>query len=181
MDLLLRLLCQTAAALAIGTGAVACSTVTAPPAADEVVHAEEAPRFGTSADEWPAATVSLAAEDGRSHVIRVRVAEEPQHRRQGLMGVEEVPPGTGMLFLWDGSEREGGFWMKDTLVPLDIAYIRDGTIVDIQRMEPCPEHDSAGDCPSYPPAAPYDTALEVPADWFGEQGIAVGDAVTATR
>lgn len=180
---LLRLLGNAASTLAISTGTLAaCSSVAAPPAETEVVHATEAPTFGTSADEWSEARVRLTDEDDAVHVVRVRVAEEPAQRRQGLMGVEEVPPGAGMLFLWDGDERIGGFWMKDTLVPLDIAYIRSGEIVDVQRMEPCTDDDDASaDCPSYRPAAPYDTALEVPAGWFGEHGIGVGSTVDITR
>ena len=183
MDLILRLLCNVAVGLAISTGALAaCSPATAPTAEGQVVHATEAPTFGTSADEWPSARVELVDTGGTTHVISVRVAEEAAQRRQGLMGVEEVPPGMGMLFLWDGDERTGGFWMKDTLVPLDIAYIRSGEVVDIQRMEPCPEYENAtADCPSYPPAAPYDTALEVAAGWFAEQGIGVGATVTTRR
>ncbi|MBW3659377.1 MAG: DUF192 domain-containing protein [Actinobacteria bacterium] len=175
-----RLLRDAATALVIAAGALAaCSGAAAPPAASEVVHATEAPTFGTSADGWASARVELVDADGTTHVVPVRVAAEPEQRRQGLMGVEEVPPGTGMLFLWDGSERTGGFWMKDTLVPLDIAYIRSGEIVDIQRMEPCPEYDDPRtDCPSYPPAAPYDTALEVAAGWFAAQDVVVGSAVT---
>ena len=183
MDLILRLICNAATALAISTGALAaCSGVAAPPAESEVVHATEAPTFGTSADEWPAARVELTDDEDDVHVIQVRVAEDAAQRRQGLMGVEEVPPGTGMLFLWNGDERTGGFWMKDTPAPLDIAYVRSGEIVDIQQMEPCTDYDDANaDCPSYPPAAPYDTALEVPAGWFAEQGIDVGAAVTTER
>lgn len=178
MGPLLRLVRNAATALALTAGALSACSGGAPTPSPAVVHATEAPTFGTSADTWPAATVRLEDGDGTDHVVAVRVAEEPDHRRQGLMGVEEIRPGTGMLFLWDGSERDGGFWMKDTLVPLDIAYIRAGEIVDIQRMEPCVGYGSVSECPSYPPAAPYDTALEVPADWFGDQGIAVGATVS---
>ena len=181
MDPFLRLVRDAATALALMGAALSACSGGAPTTSSAVVHATEAPTFGTSADTWPAATVRLEDGDGRDHVVAVRVATEPEHRRQGLMGVEEVRPGTGMLFLWDGSERDGGFWMKDTLVPLDIAYIRHDEIVDIQRMEPCAEYGSVSECPSYPPAAAYDTALEVPAGWFGAQGIAVGGMVTVTR
>lgn len=135
--------------------------------------------FGTSADTWPQAIVTVTADDGSSHRLQVRVADEPKRRRQGLMGVEELPDGTGMLFTWSSDEpRTGAFWMRDTPAPLDIAYLRHGQIVSIHQMEPCLEYqDASQDCPSYPPGGPYDTALEVRQGWFAEQSIEPGARV----
>jgi uncharacterized membrane protein (UPF0127 family) len=135
----------------------------------------DAPTFGTSADDLPATTVALTAADGTTRVVHVRVAAVPEHRQQGLMHVREVPPGTGMLFDFGGEEREAGFWMRDTPVPLDIAYVRQGVVVAIRQMAPCVDYDDASeDCPSYPPDAVYDQALEVAQGWFADHGIDVG-------
>jgi uncharacterized membrane protein (UPF0127 family) len=127
------------------------------------------PPLHPDVDRMPAATVVL---DGRDRIeIPVRVAATPDDRRRGLMHVPDLPEGTGMVFRFD-ELRDGGFWMKDTLVPLDIAFAdEDGTIVDVLAMDPC-EDDP---CPVYRPSSSYVTALEVPQGWFASVGIEVGD------
>jgi len=67
-----------------------------------------------------------------------------------------------MLFIWE-DDVLNGFWMKDTLMPLDIAFFgADGSLVDLLSMVPC-----AGDpCPTYRPSGSYRSALEVPAGGF---------------
>lgn len=138
------------------------------------------PTFGTSADTWPAGVVTFTTSDGEAVDVSVRIADDPQRRRQGLMGVEEVPPGTGMLFVFP-SPREGGFWMKDTPVALDIAYIAAGEVVSVMQMEPCVDYqDASSDCPSYDPGMAYDATVEVAQGWFGAQGIGEGATVTTT-
>jgi uncharacterized protein len=87
------------------------------------------------------------------------------------MGVEHLPDDAGMLFAFP-ADHDGGFWMKNTLVPLDIAYAEaDGTIVAIEHMVPCEEDP----CPTYEPGATYRVALEVPGGWFEDRGVEVGD------
>ena len=81
---------------------------------------------------------------------------------------DSVPDGTGMLFVFD-REAQRSFWMQNTYVALDIAFIdAEFRIVDIQHMEPESNdlHDSAG---------PALFALEVRHGWFAENGVAVGD------
>jgi hypothetical protein len=88
------------------------------------------------------------------------------------MGVAHLPEDDGMLFVFDEA-TQGSFWMKDTLIPLDIAFWdADGRIHTITRMEPC---DLGTDCPSYVPDEPYLFALEMNAGWFAEHGVEVGD------
>ena len=72
-----------------------------------------------------------------------------------------------------------GFWMKNTLIPLSIAfYNATGTIVDILDMEPCPEEQSAqNNCPTYTPDAPYWGALEVNKGSFDRWGFDEGDQI----
>jgi uncharacterized membrane protein (UPF0127 family) len=149
--------------------------------ASVVVHGSEPPGFGTTADTWPSGTATFTDTSGTEHVVSVRIADTAAHRQQGLMGVEEVPAGTGMLFVFDEPHR-GGFWMKDTLVPLDIAYVADGEVVAILQMQPCVDYEVAtDDCPSYTPDAAYDRAVEVPLGWFAEQDIQPGAHVTVQR
>lgn len=121
-------------------------------------------------DGWPETTVTV---DGLT--VEAKVADEPDRRQQGLMNVPELPEGVGMLFLFEGP-RTGGFWMKDTLVPLDIAYIRDGEVVSVMQMDPC----DADPCPTYDPEVEYDAALEVEQGTLAEAGITEGASVTWT-
>lgn len=106
--------------------------------------------------------------------VTAEVADTAEERRRGLMGREELAPDAGMLFLFEGPSS-GGFWMKDTLVPLSIAFLRsvDGSrfrVVSILEMEPC----EADPCPTYDPETTYDAALEVDQGWFAEAGVEVG-------
>jgi uncharacterized protein len=122
-------------------------------------------------DGWPETTVTL---DG-SVTYLAKVADEADRRQQGLMNVPDLPEGVGMLFLFDEA-RTGGFWMKNTLVPLDIAYVLDGEVVSILQMDPC----AADPCPSYDPETEYDAALEVGQGALAEAGVEEGSTVTWT-
>ena len=85
-------------------------------------------------------------------VVAVEVADSADERQVGLMGRESLPEDAGMIFLFD-EDTSGGFWMKDTLIPLSIAFAdADGTIVSILDMEPC----EADPCEIYDPGVlPY--------------------------
>jgi uncharacterized membrane protein (UPF0127 family) len=92
----------------------------------------------------------------------VAVADDGAARAQGLMGVVDLGGLRGMLFVFD-SDGTAAFWMKDTLLALDVAFFTaEGSLVDLLEMEPCP----ADPCPVYQPLAPYRYALEVPAGGF---------------
>lgn len=104
------------------------------------------------------------------------VADSPEERRVGLMGVEALDEDGGMVFVFDG-EQDGSFWMKDTLIPLSIAFWgEDGRLLDILEMAPC----TADPCPTYSARAPYTHALEMNAHWFDDRGIEIGDRVELT-
>jgi uncharacterized protein len=135
---------------------------------------DEVPPLHPSVDDYPEAWVTITRADGGPIELPVRVADTGSRRAHGLMEVPHLPAGTGMLFTFD-RDRTGGFWMKDTLVPLDIAFVDDGDeIVAILAMEPC-ETDP---CEVYKPEVTYRSALEVPQGWFAAQRIAVGDRLT---
>jgi uncharacterized membrane protein (UPF0127 family) len=104
---------------------------------------------------------------------RVAVADSPERRARGLMGVTALGQQEGMLFAF--AENVGsGFWMKDTLIPLDIAFFdADGGYVDGFEMVPCTEDP----CPSYTPSGSYRYAVEAAA---GElSGVGPGSVLRA--
>jgi uncharacterized membrane protein (UPF0127 family) len=111
------------------------------------------------------ATVALTDPAGIESVMAVDVADEPAEWETGLMHRETVE--RGMLFAFP-DEVPRSFWMKNTLVPLDISYFAaDGTWVSSARMEPC----VADPCETYLSAGPARYALELPA---GGAGAAIG-------
>ena len=114
-------------------------------------------------------TISIAAEGG-SVPVEVELARTETEHSAGLMYRTELKDGKGMLFIFDRDEVRT-FWMKNTLIPLSIAYISyDGIIIDIRDMYPnntSPVHSSR--------SVRY--ALEVPQGWFSRAGIRVGDKV----
>jgi len=100
--------------------------------------------------------------------VVAEVAATAEERSEGLMYRDEVPDGTGMLFVFQDSQPRS-FWMANTYVALDIAYMDPSyRIVDIVAME-------ALDTNNYPSSAPAMFGLEVRQGWFAENGIGVGD------
>ena len=92
-----------------------------------------------------------------AHRFHVQVAATEALREHGLMGVKKLAADRGMLFVWkDVASRE--FYMKDTLIPLDLISIRAHRVVDVATMVPC----HADPCP-ITTTRPADSALEVPA------------------
>lgn len=105
--------------------------------------------------------------------LEVQIADTSDERAKGLSGVRELDENTGMAFLVELPTRNG-FWMKDTLIPLDIAFWdADYEIVDIIQMEPC----KADPCPTYTPRADYQGAVEVNRGTLNSHGIQIGDLV----
>jgi uncharacterized protein len=105
--------------------------------------------------------------------ITVQVADTPKIRDKGLMFVEKLHENEGMLFVFSG-ETYGGFWMKNTFIPLSIAFLdTDGKILKILDMVPCKEDV----CPTYDPEISYHYALEVNIGWFEKNLIKEGDFV----
>jgi uncharacterized protein len=124
------------------------------------------------------ATVAYRLEPsgGPPVTVRLEVAADPATRATGLMGRTDVPEGTGMAFLYPRDVAEA-YWMKNTLVPLSIAFVAaDGRVVSVAEMTPC----TADPCPSYPPAGSYRYAVELPAGAFEAAGVGEGDKVVPT-
>jgi uncharacterized protein len=118
----------------------------------------------------PQAVITIANSAGERVEVPVEIAATDAERERGLMGRTALAEDAGMLFVFD-REQQLSFWMKDTLIPLSIAYINEsGRIVDIQDMQPLDETP-------HPSAAPAKYALEVNQGFFVARGIQVGDKV----
>lgn len=101
------------------------------------------------------------------HIIRAEVADTDATRRDGLMFRRELPGNDGMLFVFERPDVQC-FWMRNTLLPLSIAFIADdGTIVNIEDMAPQTEDPHCA-------KKPVRYALEMAQGWFAEHGIAAG-------
>lgn len=102
------------------------------------------------------------------------LAETPAQRSRGLMEVTDLGGYDGMLFRYDADATEA-YWMRNTPMPLSIAFVsRTGAVVSTVDMAPCADRP---DCPSYPAAAPYRTAIEVPQGGLDRLGIVGGNTV----
>lgn len=89
------------------------------------------------------------------------------------MGVESMPANEGMAFIFDEPVLSP-FWMKDTLIPLSIAFVdQENRVIGVRDMQPC----EADPCPTYGVDEPYVLAIESNLGWFDEHGIEVGDGV----
>lgn len=118
------------------------------------------------------APVIIETEDGPV-LVNAEVADTPERQQLGLMHRTELADDAGMVFLFF-QDTSAGFWMKNTLIPLSIAFFEgNGEIVALLDMEPC-ETDP---CPTYEPGATYRGALEVNQGAFEEWGVEVGDIV----
>jgi len=123
-------------------------------------------RAGACPIELPTATISI-----KGNPLTVELATTPTSRGCGLSHRGELPQDQGMLFIFS-DRRPRSFWMKDTFIPLSIAYLDDsGQIFSIQDMVPLQTDEQ------YPSLHPAAYALEVNRGWFSRHGIVVGDVV----
>jgi hypothetical protein len=100
------------------------------------------------------------------------VAARPDARTQGLMYRTALAADSGMLFVFDSAEHQR-FWMKNTLIPLSIAYVDSaGTITDILEMAPLDTTTP------YASSRPVPYALEMSRGWFASRGIRPGATVS---
>ena len=146
---------------------------------DESAGNAALPPLHPAIDHLDEAMVTITTIGGDDIEVVAKVAATDTDRQRGLMEVTDLPSGTGMLFLFD-APRRGGFWMWNTRIALDIAFVAaDDTIIDVATMVPC-EADQPSDCPTTAPDGAYLAALEVPGGWFDEVGVAAGDTATWT-
>ena len=104
------------------------------------------------------------------HSMSVEVANTQASQQEGLMNRDSLAAGKGMIFVYEDKEPRT-FWMKDTRIPLAIAFIEDdGTILKIAHMRP---QDTSRTKSLYP----VSYALEVNEGWFADQGVEKGAKV----
>ena len=116
--------------------------------------------------ELPAATISI-----KGHTLAVALATTPKARVCGLSNRFKLPENHGMLFIYPNLGPRT-FWMKDTHIPLSIAFLNDsGMILSMHHMTPMQTDER------YRSLQPVRYALEVNQGWFAEHGIGVGDIV----
>lgn len=107
---------------------------------------------------------------GHDVTLNVEVADEQGERAQGLMNVQSLPDDAGVLFVWP-TDTESGFWMRDTVIPLSIAFVTaGGVLIDIQDMEPLSEERVLS-------PRPYRFAVEVNQGWFADNDVRVDDVL----
>jgi uncharacterized protein len=124
----------------------------------------------------PAAMAGGSVVFGRDR-LNVRIAETEEERQAGLMNVMALAPDDGMAFVFDGPVTTT-FWMKDTLIPLSVAFVgQDGRVVSTTDMQPC----EADPCPTYAASSPYTLAVEANLGWFADHGISAGDRARLER
>ncbi len=115
----------------------------------------------------PAQQLPVARLSAGIHLIQAEVVSDGEARARGLMHRKSLPPNAGMLFIFD-DQGIHCMWMKNTLIPLSVAFIDDrGTIVNIEDMEP---HSLDSHCA----ARPVRYALEMNRGWFAAKGIRPG-------
>lgn len=111
-------------------------------------------------------------------VLDVWVAATDSHRRQGLMYVADpaLEGRDGMAF-WFPTMTQGGFWMRNTQLPLTIVFVDDeGRVVTIADMQPCPDTDVT--CPVTRPTGPFLWALEIPTSRWRAIGLTSDSVLT---
>ena len=123
-----------------------------------------------TAQEKPQSLQTIALGAGM-HVIRAEVAQSPEQRATGLMNRPSMAANDGMLFVFEEAMPQC-FWMKNTLLPLSIAFIADdGTVVNIADMKPQALE-------SHCSAKPVRYALEMNQGYFAKRGIKAGSKLT---
>jgi uncharacterized membrane protein (UPF0127 family) len=129
----------------------------------------------TAAPAQPQPTLPTTRLTAGIHLITAEVAQDNASRMRGLMFREQLPPNGGMLFVFE-SKGVQCMWMRNTLIPLSVAFIEDdGTIVNIEEMKP--RDETTQHCSN----KPVRYALEMSKGWFAQRGIKAGARIGGIR
>lgn len=117
---------------------------------------------------------AIGIDNGKDLIrIKVEIADDNSERAKGLMFRERLNENNGMLFIFDNEENQT-FWMKNTLIPLDIIFIGENlNIVDMKYALPCKMEP----CALYKSAQPSKYVLEVNSGFAAKNGIRTGDKI----
>jgi hypothetical protein len=111
--------------------------------------------------------------------IALEVANSEPLRARGLSDRSSLSDNNGMLFVFDRQDIQPSFWMKGMLIPLDIVWINNGSIVKIDKnVQPPSSGTSDSDLKTYSPGTPIDYVLEVNAGFSDLNNFKVGSKVT---
>jgi uncharacterized membrane protein (UPF0127 family) len=145
-----------------GGGTAATNDPTPPTVADPIDLSADGPTSASGRVTIPGfdeVAVSVTNEAGAVIESCLLLAAAADQYTQGLMNVVDLGDYAGMLFDFP-ADTDGAFWMRDTPMPLSIAYLdADGAIVSTAEMDPC--LDLGPQCPGYPPEGPYNDTVEV--------------------
>ena len=110
-----------------------------------------------------------------SKVTQLKIAGTDLEKSRGLMGVEKLPTDTGMIFMYE-ADQVMRFWMKDTPLDLDIAFVQaDGVIAEIRTMKAEDLTEVASQ------SSHIRFCIEMPAGWYASSQVKVGDTVNVTQ
>ena len=156
-------------ALAIAAALAACSPQSSPSAPTPSAPAPQATALGVPQSGLETVPLTITSAGG-VHRFTVEVARTPDQQGHGMMFRTSIGPNEGMIFPYDPPQN-AGFWMKNTLIPLDLVFIRaDGTIARIATAVP---HDET----PVPAGEPVAAVLEIAGGRAAELGISEGDRV----
>lgn len=113
-------------------------------------------------------------------VFRVELAEDGNSQAMGLMYRQELPTDSGMLFIFN-EELPRAFWMKNTLIPLDILYFDRHKKLVSQQLSVPPCKNTISTCPNYPSEKPAKYVLEINAGMSQKYGFKIGDELQIYR
>jgi uncharacterized protein len=160
----------TALGVLVGAGSAcgkAVSSGAATPLSPDAVRGDaDGAVAGSAAGAVP--TVTALPDSGSPASVRVSLARTVREQTRGLMYVQNLPPEDGMLFIFD-DDSERSFWMKNTLIPLDLIFIRsDMTVVGVVT--------NAKPLTTNPQTVGKDSrfVLEVNGGWASHHGVAEG-------
>jgi uncharacterized protein len=127
--------------------------------------------LGAQAQEAPQLKLPVVQLQAGMHSIRAQVAATPEQRSTGLMFRREMPQHEGMLFVFEQPQVQC-FWMKNTLIPLAIAFIADdGSVVNTLEMKPQTLDPNCS-------TKPVRYVLEMNQGWFDKRGVKPGFKLT---
>lgn len=125
-------------------------------------------------DAWVARKPVLAELTLRDKTFIVEIADTPAKKERGLGKRDALAADHGMYFPFPSANR-WIFWMKDMRFPIDILWIKDGVVVDIDASVPVPVGE---ELETYSPVDPADAVLELNAGVAEELGVMIGDAIS---
>ena len=125
----------------------------------------------------PEVRVSFHLQDSNFFNVTCEVADEPEERSHGLMDRESLPQDHGMLFVYDAPQNMS-FWMKNTLIPLDIIFIHENrTVLNVEEAEVEDPATPDSELPRYRSQGPALWVVEINQGLSAEKGIGPGTVV----